>query len=142
MMEGFGLGTRRTVAVGLFLLAFLLVVDLVVTPLVSGISGMRAELGLLKAREARLEAARDWPSGPSDASRYDRLVLPGGEAEAREALAARIEAAAGLQGLDRPAAAITATPRGQGLALEARLAVSGPHDAVLGFIAELEGGAP
>lgn len=142
MMEGFGLGTRRTVAAGLLVLVLLLVIDIVISPLAAAVGDMRGELALLKAREARLEAAKQWPAAEADAGRYEGLLLPGSEAGAREALATRLERAAEAQGLDAPPAAVSVVPRGEGLAVEARLAVSGPHDAVLGFIAEIEAGSP
>ena len=142
MMAGFGLGTRRFIAAGLAVLTLLLAMQLLVTPLLSVISELRDELALLKVREARLTAARNWPSRPDGDVAIGALLVSGSEAEAREALSERLTGMAATEGLVEPSVGVSAERGDDAIAYAITLSVSGPHDAVLRFLAEVEGGRP
>lgn len=142
MMAGFGLGTRRFIAAGLAVLTLLLAMQLLVTPLLSAISELRDELALLKTREARLTAARNWPSRPDGDVAVGALLVSGNEAEAREMLSERLTGMAATEGLVEPRIGVSVESSDDRVAYAITLSVSGPHDAVLRFLAEVEGGTP
>jgi hypothetical protein len=133
--------TRKIVAVGLLVLAMLLVVQLIIAPLFSAIGDQRAELADLRARRVRLEAtrARLLPDG----STMPMALAIGApdRAAAQLRLRALLTGSAGIAGVTLVANAAPATAdRPQEVAID--LSATGSEAALTTFASLVEHGTP
>ena len=142
MIAGFSIGARRFIAAGLALLLALLALQWIVLPIITTIGAWRDELALLEAREARLLAARSWPDRPAGDAPIEAWLVEGSEEEARDRLIDHVIGIAAAQGLEELRTSMSVEERDAGRAYIVSLSVSGPHDAVIQLISEIERGTP
>lgn len=141
MMAGFSPLTRRLVAIGLLIIAILLALNLLILPVhalmassLDTLAESRFQLGRLRAIEARPDPVVGEPV-PAGA-----VISAADHDGASMLLAEAITAAAARAQLEVQSIAPGQSERGAQVA--AKIAVAGPHDAVLGFVNDLERGSP
>ena len=143
MIDSFGLGTRRVIAVGLAVLLALLFLQWVVVPLTSLIVDMRSDIASLKAREQRLAGAANWPpASADDVPRVQGLLLPADPGRARTVLSSHLAELAQRYDLTAAPPVVTVEGEGAEAIYVATWSVAGIHDNVLRLIADSESGRP
>ena len=143
MMASFSPFTRRVVAVGIFVLALLVLVNLIALPVYALTDSRLSGLEDARFQRARLEAIAARPPLPRSEPVPASLYLTASDRDrAADALIAAIGALAGRYEVQldsiAPAAADPARPG----AIAVTLAAHGEHDKMLAWINELERGAP
>ena len=166
----FGPLSQRIIALGLALLLLLLALQWVIMPLISHMAAARSDLAMLRERRAMLISAKSWPGVTPPPAAAAQWLLRGRVNELRRQLTASMQAQAQSHGItlsaitvDLPAGgartgdagpAETTAETAAGTAAETAgstsgaqpvmitLAASGPHDAMLRWIAAMERGTP
>ena len=158
----FGPLSQRIIALGLALLLLLLALQWVIMPLISHMATARSDLAMLRERRAMLISAKSWPGVAPPPAAAAQWLLRGRVNELRRQLTASMQAQAQSHGVmlsaitvDLPAGGVRAGDAGAaetaaesaGGASGAQpvmitLAASGPHDAMLRWIAAMERGTP
>lgn len=142
MIASFSPFTRRTLAIGLALLAVLLGVNLVVVPLTSWISSQIAALDDARFALARIEAVAARPLPPRGTPVPRRLYLDvADEAAATAGLAAVLSSAGAAEGLQVQTQSAS-DGRSDDHIVQASLVATGSEAAVLRLINALERGRP
>jgi len=141
MIEQMSPLTRKIVAVGLLVLAVLLVLQYVIAPLIGGIAGQRDELAGLRIREARLRATihRSLPKASSVGATQVVAVL--NEAQATQRLQALLAGDAAVAGATLQLGPPCTPPAPPG-SLCVQIAVSGGEASVDHFLSRVEHGVP
>ena len=154
----FGPLSQRIIALGLALLLLLLALQWVIMPLISHMAAARSELAMLRERRAMLISAKSWPGVTPPPAAAAQWLLRGRVNELRRQLTASMQAQAQSHGVtlsaitvDLPAGGVRAGDAGAAETaggtsgaqpVMITLAASGPHDAMLRWIAAMERGTP
>jgi len=141
MIEQMSPLTRRIVAVGLLVLAILLIVQYVIAPLAGGISGQRDELAALRIREARLRATIRRPLPKASSLGPAQVVEARNETQATQRLQALLAGDAAVAGATLQLGPPCTPPASPG-SLCAQIAVSGKEASVSHFLSQVEHGNP
>ena len=149
----FGPLSQRIIALGLALLLLLLALQWVIMPLISHMATARSDLAMLRERRAMLISAKSWPGVAPPPAAAAQWLLRGRVNELRRQLTASMQAQAQSHGVTLSAITVDLPAAGAGNAPSAgntpsaqpvmiTLAASGPHDAMLRWIAVMERGTP
>ena len=133
---------RRALAVLLAGLVMSMLFVWIVEPIAMLISRQRMELAHNHQRNARLIAARDWPTSDAPRQRNASILMPSGRRQAALLQRNMLQNIARSNQLALEMREIVLTDEGQARIYASDIVMRGPHDAILAAFAAIEQARP